>query len=366
MNNEEVMQSMTEIFGANALKIRERTKGVIFDIHIYKKCSKAKYISESDKVTGSYTPILITAHGGLHAYVNRNNYPLKDNRLVALMKIPFNGFIDDVFAQIDKHKMSDGKPNGTKENRLMLPDSVIHDDDYEQTKIEYKYPPAPDSFGDSNLREEEYVKEPRIILVDETATPMSIDLVNAIIDGFQGIEIHNYASKSSDECTLLPLFNSLNSLVQFSISNDQINELEDKIYKIANLTANTSAHWNETKSKLDNDVGFNKPWLLVSYVKNFNRKYYDDTLKKCIADYFKQQEEEKRQKQKIQLMNSASKQLIMLKDPFLLMLDIQEKAIKGEYKDESELMQDLMRVMCYTTAKDGQAMYYGQIMGFCN
>ncbi|KAA6373967.1 MAG: hypothetical protein EZS28_030505 [Streblomastix strix] len=56
-------------------------------------------------------------------------------------------------------------------------------------------------------------------------------------------------------------------------------------------------------------------------------------------------------------MNSASKQLINLKDKFLLKFDIYEKAIKGEYKDESELMQDLMRVMCYTTANDGSAMY---------
>jgi hypothetical protein len=74
---------------------------------------------------------LITAHGGLHAYVNRNNYPLKGNRLVASKKIPFDGFTVDIFAQIDKHKMSDGKPNGIKENRVMLPDSIIHDDDYE-------------------------------------------------------------------------------------------------------------------------------------------------------------------------------------------------------------------------------------------
>ncbi|KAA6395349.1 MAG: hypothetical protein EZS28_009121 [Streblomastix strix] len=413
-NVQEVMQSMIEVFGANALTIRERTKGAIFDTHNYKKCSKGKYITESDKVTGSCldinrmnddqltiidfdlphnldkynkefyqihivknllpkgTPVLITAHGGLHAYVNRNNYPLKGNRLVASKKIPFDGFTVDIFAQIDKHKMSDGKPNGIKENRVMLPDSIIHDDDYEQTKIEHKYPPAPEGFWDSSLlpslwdilaswnvdlREEEYVKEPRVIQADGTSTLMSIDLVNAIIDGFQGIEIHNYASKSIDECTLLPLFNSLNSLVQFGISNDQINELYDKIYKIANLTTNASAHWNATKTKLANDVGFNKPWLIVSYVKNFNRKYYEDTLQKCIADYFQQQEEEKRKKQKIQLMNSANKQLINLKGPFLLMSDIQEKAIKGEYKDESELMQDLMRVMCYTTASDGSAMY---------
>ncbi|KAA6390937.1 MAG: hypothetical protein EZS28_013537 [Streblomastix strix] len=39
------------------------------------------------------------------------------------------------------------------------------------------------------------------------------------------------------------------------------------------------------------------------------------------------------------------------------MPDIWEKAIKGEYKDESQLMQDLMRVMCYITANDGSAMY---------
>ncbi|KAA6401535.1 MAG: hypothetical protein EZS28_002931, partial [Streblomastix strix] len=36
---------------------------------------------------------------------------------------------------------------------------------------------------------------------------------------------------------------------------------------------------------------------------------------------------------------------------------LQEKAIRGEYKDESDLMQDLMKVMCYTTAKDGSALY---------
>ncbi|KAA6359864.1 MAG: hypothetical protein EZS28_044609, partial [Streblomastix strix] len=36
---------------------------------------------------------------------------------------------------------------------------------------------------------------------------------------------------------------------------------------------------------------------------------------------------------------------------------LQEKAIRGEYKDEANLMQDLMKVMCYTTAKDGSALY---------
>jgi hypothetical protein len=44
---------MIEVFGANALTIRERVKGAIFDTHNYKKCSKGKYVTESDKVTGS-------------------------------------------------------------------------------------------------------------------------------------------------------------------------------------------------------------------------------------------------------------------------------------------------------------------------
>ncbi|KAA6354856.1 MAG: hypothetical protein EZS28_049617, partial [Streblomastix strix] len=63
------------------------------------------------------TPVLITAHGGLHAYVHRYDYPLKSNRLVASKKIPFTGFAVDIFAQIEKHKTADGKPNGIIENR---------------------------------------------------------------------------------------------------------------------------------------------------------------------------------------------------------------------------------------------------------
>jgi hypothetical protein len=41
---------------------------------------------------------------------------------------------------------------------------------------------------------------------------MNIELINKIISGFQGMEIHNYAKKIDEECTLLPLFDSLNSL----------------------------------------------------------------------------------------------------------------------------------------------------------
>ncbi|KAA6363925.1 MAG: hypothetical protein EZS28_040548, partial [Streblomastix strix] len=118
------------------------------------------------------TPVLITAHGGLHAYVHRYDYPLKSNRLVASKKIPFTGFTVDIFAQIEKHKTADGKPNGIKENRVMLPDSVIRDKGQE-----YKYPTAPANFwGSNNLPNlwdilaawnvdlnEEYVKEPRFI-----------------------------------------------------------------------------------------------------------------------------------------------------------------------------------------------------------
>ncbi|KAA6372232.1 MAG: hypothetical protein EZS28_032242, partial [Streblomastix strix] len=397
----------------NSKTIRERTLGAIFDTHNYKKCSKGKFITESDKVTGSCldinrmvdkqltimdfdlphnldkynlefyqqhiirdllpkdTPVLITAHGGIHAYVNRYNYPLKGNRLVASKKIPFNGFTVDIFAQIDKHKMSDGKPNGIKENRVMLPDSIIHDDDYEQTKIEYAYPPAPEGFWERSnlpnlweilntwnvdLRQDDYVKEERVIQNDGTSIPMNEELINVIAEGFRGVQIHNYATKSSDEVTLLPLFQSLNALKQY-ISAVKIEELCDKIHSIANLTAKATQHWSDVKSKVGDDVGYNKPWLLVTYIKNFNRKYYDETLKKCISDHMKQFNEQKRQKQKVELIDKVNKQMIDLKDPFLLMPHIQEKAIKEEYKDESELMQDLMRVMCYTTANDGSAMY---------
>ncbi|KAA6401536.1 MAG: hypothetical protein EZS28_002932 [Streblomastix strix] len=210
--------------------------GAIFDIHNYKKCSKGKYITDSDKVTGSCldlnqmkdnqlvildfdvphntdkynkeayqqhiirdllpkdTPVLITAQGGVHAYVNRYNYPLKGNRLVASKKIPFQFFTVDVFAQIDKYKLSNGKPNGIKEIRVMLPDSIIRDDDYEQTQIEYRYQPAPPQFWEQNnlpslweifnmwnidLRQDDYVKEEeinqRVIL---TSIPMNEALIN--------------------------------------------------------------------------------------------------------------------------------------------------------------------------------------------
>ncbi|KAA6383790.1 MAG: hypothetical protein EZS28_020683 [Streblomastix strix] len=101
--------------------------------------------------TNVYTPVLVTVHNGLHAYVNRNNYPLKVNILVPTKKIPFERFTVDIFASIDKHKMSDGQLNGIKENREMLPVSVIHDDNYEQMQIEYKYPRAPEGFLDSKI-----------------------------------------------------------------------------------------------------------------------------------------------------------------------------------------------------------------------
>ncbi|KAA6379816.1 MAG: hypothetical protein EZS28_024658 [Streblomastix strix] len=267
--------------------------------------------------------------------------------------------------------MSDGKKNGIKENRVMLPDSIIHDDDYDKTQIEYSYPTAPDGFWErSNLsslwdilnawnvdpRQDDYVKEKRIIYADGTSIPMNEELNNTIAERFNGIQIHNYATKSSDEVTLLPLFQSLNALNQY-ISADKIGELYDKIHSIANLTAKATQHWSDVKLKVGDDVGYNKPSLLVTYIKNFIQKYYDEILKKCISDHMKQFNEQKRQKQKIELIDKVNKQMIDLKDPFLLMPHLQEKAIKGEYKDESELMQDLMRVMCYTSAKDGSAMY---------
>ncbi|KAA6385043.1 MAG: hypothetical protein EZS28_019427, partial [Streblomastix strix] len=42
----------------------------------------------------------------------------------------------DIFAQIEKHKIANGKPNGIIENRVMLPESVIRDKGQE-----YRYPP---------------------------------------------------------------------------------------------------------------------------------------------------------------------------------------------------------------------------------
>ncbi|KAA6383422.1 MAG: hypothetical protein EZS28_021051 [Streblomastix strix] len=243
--------------------------GAIFDTHNYKKCSKGKYINSIDKVTGSCldinqmkdnqlaildfdiphntdkynkeayqqhiirdllpkdTPVLITAHGGVHAYVNRYNYPLKGNRLVASKKIPFQFFTVDVFAQIDKYKIANGKLNGIKENRVMLPDSIIRDDDYEQTQIEYRYQPASPQFWEQNnlpslweifnmwnvdLRQDDYVKEERVTLADGTNIPMNEALINVIIEGFNSIQIHNFATRAKDEVTLLPLFQSLNAL----------------------------------------------------------------------------------------------------------------------------------------------------------
>ncbi|KAA6397412.1 MAG: hypothetical protein EZS28_007061 [Streblomastix strix] len=243
--------------------------GAIFDTHNYKKCSKGKFITDNDKVTGicldlnqmkdnqltildfdiphktdkynkeAYqqhiirdllpkgTPVLITAHGGAHAYVNSYNYPLKRNRLVASKKIPFPFFTADVFAQIDKYKLSNGKPNGIMENRVMLPDSIIHDDDYEQTQIEYYYLTAPATFWEQNnlpslweildmwnvdLRQDEYFKKERVILANGTNIPMNEALIDVIIEGFKAVQIHNFATRAGDETTLLPLFQSLNSL----------------------------------------------------------------------------------------------------------------------------------------------------------
>ncbi|KAA6397967.1 MAG: hypothetical protein EZS28_006505 [Streblomastix strix] len=242
----------------------------------------------------------------------------------------------------NKHKMSDGKKNGIKENCIILPESIIHDENYEQTKTKFAYPPVPEGFWEliylSNLwdilniwnvdlRQDDYIKEKQVIQADGTSIPMNEKLINTIAEGFKGIQIHNYATKSSDEVKLLLLFQSLNVLKQF-ISADKIEELCDKIHSIANLFAKATQHWSDIKAKVGNDAGCNKLWLLVTYFKNFNRKYYNETLKKCIFDHMKQQEEEKRRKQKIQLRNSTSKQLINLKDKFLLMPEIQEKAIK--------------------------------------
>ncbi|KAA6379875.1 MAG: hypothetical protein EZS28_024598 [Streblomastix strix] len=289
--------------------------GAIFDTHNYKKCSKGKYITDSDKVTGSCldinqmknnqltildfdiphntdkynkeayqqhiirdllpknTPILITAHGGVHAYVNRYNYPLKRNRLVASKKIPFQFFTVDVFAQIDKYKFANGKPNGIKENIVTLPDSIIHDDDYQQTQIEYCYPTAPATFWEQNnfpslweilnmwnvdLRQDEYVKEDeinqRVTLANGTNIPMNEALIDAIIEGYKNIQILNFATRSKDEITLLPLFQSLNSLKQY-INEDRIEELYNKTYLIANLTVNARKYWSDVKQKVGCDYG---------------------------------------------------------------------------------------------------------------
>ncbi|KAA6402424.1 MAG: hypothetical protein EZS28_002042, partial [Streblomastix strix] len=213
----------------------------VIDFDINKKLP----IEEIDKIRQSIIDNMLpanvglvkTAHGGIHAYCNRNNYMLPSNRNIKV--ITRDNFDIDIFAQMSRYKIENGKEtNELIQNRIVAPNTTIRETKNNVRQI-LKYEAINDWANASHLAslrqildqwnvdiemsQQDYVQQQHDrnygvqINDDGTIDKMNDELALACIDGLRDLDIHNYPQPLNKEVSLLSLFCGL-----YGITNETI------------------------------------------------------------------------------------------------------------------------------------------------
>ena len=113
---------------------------------------------------------------------------------------------------------------------------------------------------------------------DESAE-CSLELLNKIIEGFDGLEIHNDSQPIEDEITLPILFKSLISCKSEEITSEVIEEKCDYILEHAELTDNAkSNYWNQFRRAKKEGPANCSYGNLIKMLKIHNAKYYESKI----------------------------------------------------------------------------------------
>ncbi|KAI5520149.1 phage plasmid primase P4 family, partial [Trichomonas vaginalis G3] len=179
-----------------------------------------------------------------------------------------------------------------------------------------------DILNDLNIkvRVEQKNEEIKTIMNENKDVNIDDKLAQSIVDGMSDFEVHNDGGNMNleKEVTLFTLFQAINSL-----PNHLINEAYDNVYNFCNLTENAKSNFEKARCRYAHLM--TSPFVLVKILKLYQKEYYDEYVLPLLR------------KPKITFD-------IKLDDSFLI-TDIRRKAENHQYKNSSEVIEDLSRVI---------------------
>ncbi|KAA6394455.1 MAG: hypothetical protein EZS28_010022 [Streblomastix strix] len=259
----------------------------VMDFYIKKDLSDEKITEIRNQIIEnlpSNVGLVKTAHGGLHVYLDRDGYPLKNNSQIKIIKT--DNFDVDIFAHIDENQ-----------RLVVLPKSTYRPQENNQRKT-LKYEDLNNMMEKKNLAtlndvldiygidlRAQFEEEKPIINNDGKLRKMSKEFADLLVDGICHLQIHNDAQKVQREITLLCLFIGLNGLAFVEgLQEEEIKQyVEDAYNKVQaqnNLTENAIQNWELKKSRFYSKAN---PWVLQKIVKYHNPQYYIDIIKPYLA-----------------------------------------------------------------------------------
>lgn len=328
-----------------AVRINECRNLCIIDIDIKKSLDDDVKESIRSELIGKLSDrdvIVKTGSGGLHIYSLLNGFKMSSNAIIKAYEC--DKFDVDVFGSIDdKHRhvvlpgskirFKQGEGNvygmytfirgGMKSLILRSADDVINDLGITITDKSERKTSAQTSKLTKNVSKS-YDEDVESFLNDDVSDALctfSDEVINAIIDGFEGVTIHNDAGDRSikDEITLFTLFQALNALPK-----KWVDIAYDTIKSTAELTENASNNFDAARYRYRNrktSAGY-----LLTLLKYHNCEYYEESVRPLLKSLYEVQP-------------------IDLKDSFTID-DIMRKANDGMYKGKHwEAFVDVSRVI---------------------
>ncbi|KAA6383529.1 MAG: hypothetical protein EZS28_020945 [Streblomastix strix] len=332
----------------------------VIDFDINKNLSKEKIDEIRQNIIDNMLPVNVDlvkiAHGGLHANCNKNGFIQPANRC---MKCTIIDNIEiNIFEQMFKHKEYSEDPEQQEliQNRIVgLNSSFGETKNNKRETLKYE---AVNDWTNmthlASLRETldkwnvdieisyaEYIdkKQKREFcqqITDYgTIDKMNDELAQACIDGFKNLTIHNYPQAIAMKIQLLNVFSGL-----YGITNEKVRaEGIANIRQYNKLTANAKMNYGYAASQGERKPN---PWILTKILKYHNKDYNEQSIKPLLKKNYEQKKMEKQ----IIVNQTLIPNKIDLQDGFTL-LDMQEKAVNGEYENEEQIFMDLSRLLIY-------------------
>lgn len=263
--------------------------------------------------------IIKTASGGLHIYCNTDLFFPTSNRMIKCYSC--EDFDIDLMSCKDELKRSLIVMAGSKVRKNHK--SPISTYSFIRGSYESKLKrTVNDILNDLDIKltieQNEEVKQ---IINENTDSEVSDELAQAIIEGFDNIEIHNDSGsmKIEKEVTLFTLFQGINSLPKAFI--EQAYEI---VYECCNLTDKAKTNFDNAKARFAHLS--TSPFVLVKILKLYNKPYFEEVIKPLL----------KRQDQVIRKID--------LSDDFTLST-MAKNAERRKYQNKFKVIEDLSRVI---------------------
>ena len=278
----------------------------------------------------SYDDVIVkTASGGLHIYVNTDLFFPTSNRMIKCYSC--EDFDIDLMNCKDEFKrslvvMADSKVR--KNHKSPISTYSFIRGSYDSILKRSVNDVLKDLDIKLTIEQNEEITQIIKENVDEVITD---ELAQAIIEGFDNIDIHNDGGNMNleKEVTLFTLFQGINSLPQKFI--EQAYEI---VYECCNLTGNAKSNFENAKARYAH-LSTN-PFVLVKILKLYNQPYFDEVIKPLL----------KKQEQKIHKIN--------LRDDFTL-TNMLQKANKNKYQNPFVVIEDLSKII---RKIDGETIMY--------